>query len=387
MEKKSPNGGFALPAVIFALVVLGVLSTSGFFLARQETRIGVASERAQTAFYQAERGMNEVMSEWDGATFGALASWATATKTSESEDGFWSVDVTRMADRLFFLSSTGGTKDGSEVIGQAGRALGVVARLYSAELDAPAAFSARDRVRFVGKATVNGGDQAPPGWDPVCDGPLLTDKAGMLTDNFEHLSYKEANFDVAGNPPILEDPKLIEETFEIFEEERWNALAEMATHTMSPRNFNSIWPTTSASGECDTSNLQNWGDPIDVLGACAGYFPMIHIEGGGTSYINGGGIGQGIILVDGNLWAGGDFEFFGMILVKGKFETGGSGPRVHGAVMAGNADLEEQDLSGGSLVQYSSCALERAVKMNPDLNWVRPIERRGWVNISSVVGG
>ena len=126
---------------------------------------------------------------------------------------------------------------------------------------------------------------------------------------------------------------------------------------------------------------------MDVSGACANYFPLIHIKGGGTSYINGGGIGQGIILVDGNLWAGGGFEFFGAILVKGEFETGGSGPRVHGAVMAGNADLEEQDLTGGSLVQYSSCALERAIKMNPDLNWVRPIERRGWIDISSVVGG
>jgi len=386
MQQKPSNGGFALPAVIFALVVLGVLSTSGFFLARQETRIGVASDRAQTAFYQAERGMNEVMSEWDGATFNALPTWSSATQKSSSTDGFWSVDVTRMADRLFFLSATGGTNEGAAVMGQAGRALGVIARMYNVELDAPAAFSARDRVRFVGKATVNGVDQAPPGWSPVCN-ELGESKAGILTDDIGNLDYNDKNFDVSGTPPILDDEDLMEETFKLFEDEKWDALISMATHTMAPRNFNDIGPTVTGTGACDTANLQNWGDPIDMLGTCAGYFPVIHIEGGGTSFINGGGIGQGIILVDGNLWAGGGFDFFGMILVKGKFETGGSGPRVHGAVMAGNAALEEQDLTGGSLVQYSSCALDRAVKMNPNLNWVRPIERRGWVDISSVVGG
>jgi hypothetical protein len=88
--------------------------------------------------------------------------------------------------------------------------------------------------------------------------------------------------------------------------------------------------------------------------------------------------------VDGDLWAGGNFTFFGLVNVKGMFETGGSDNRVFGAVMADNAQLEEQSLTGGSLVQYSSCSLRRAVDENPDLNWVRPIERRGWVDLSSV---
>ena len=44
--KQGKQGGFALPVTVFALVVVGVITTGGFFMARQEGRIGVASEYA-----------------------------------------------------------------------------------------------------------------------------------------------------------------------------------------------------------------------------------------------------------------------------------------------------------------------------------------------------
>jgi len=386
MRETDPRRGFALAAALFALVVLGVLSTGGFYFARQETRIGVASERATAAFYMAERGANQVMTEWDAATFGSLSSWATATVSDTTEDGFWSVAVTRMSSRLYFLTATGGVAEGSEVLGGANRVLGVVARLHTVEIDAPAAFTAKDRVRFVGKATVKGADGTPPGWDADCTGGLQ-DVAGMLTDDVRKISYKPGNFDVSGTPPILENAQMVDDVFKIFGDLTWDELTTGATHTISPQNFNSIGPTETTGGACMWSDIENWGDPLDPTGPCWSYFPLIHIKGPGTSFINGGGYGQGILMVDGNLWAGGNFEFYGLILVKGKFETGGSGNRVYGAVLAGNADLEEQDLTGGSLVQYSSCSLDRALENNPNLNWVRPIEQRSWVDLSSVVGG
>ena len=54
--------GFALPATVFALVVVGVITTGGFFMAHQEGRIGVASEHAGLAFYLTERGLVDAMS-------------------------------------------------------------------------------------------------------------------------------------------------------------------------------------------------------------------------------------------------------------------------------------------------------------------------------------
>jgi hypothetical protein len=83
--------------------VVGVLVTGGFYLARQETRIGMASKRGTAAFYLAEQGAMEVLSEWDNGTFGSLPEWGSAVASGATEDGTWSVDVTRMTNRLFFL--------------------------------------------------------------------------------------------------------------------------------------------------------------------------------------------------------------------------------------------------------------------------------------------
>jgi hypothetical protein len=379
------RSGFALPAAIFALVALSILATGGFFLARQETRIGMASERARSAFYAAELGANHVMSNWDRATYEALADWSSTTVNGNTSYGDWSVTITRMADRLYFLLASGQVNQGGQVLGNANRMLGIVARKYDIELDPPAAFSARDQVRFVGKSTVKGLDNPPPGWT-MCTGPPRN-KAGMLTDDSTKLDYKDNNFDITGDPAILEDAHMLNELFRLFGDLEWSELTSLATMRLSPRNFNTIGPSFTGDGDCDYSNPENWGDPLDPYSTCGDYFPLIHIAGPGISKINGGGVGQGILMVDGDLWAGGNFTFYGLIIVKGMFETGGSDNRVYGAVMADNAQLEEQSLTGGSLVQYSSCSIERAMNLNPDLNWVRPIERRSWVDLSSVVSG
>jgi hypothetical protein len=386
MKDVGSRNGFALAAAVFTLVILGVLVTGGFYIARQEARIGVASERASAAFYMAEEGANRVISEWDAATFESLSDWGSATVSGVTDDGTWSVDVTRMSDYLYFLAATGGVSEGSAVYGGAGRTIGVVARRKNVKLEAPAAFSTKDKVRFVGKATVKGVDEIPPGWGENCPGPF-ENKAGILTNDSSSLSYKDQNFDISGEPPILEDEALLDEIFQVFGEMSWEELTALANHTVSPRNFNSIGPKVNALGKCDESDEENWGDPLDPDGPCWGYFPMIHVEGPGISKINGGGIGQGILLVDDDLWAGGDFVFYGLIIVKGKFETGGSGNRVIGGVLAGNAEFEEQLISGGSIVEYSSCSLDRAAKENRNLTWVQPLERRSWVDLSSVVGG
>ena len=105
--------GFALPVAVFALVVVGVLVTGGFYLARQETRIGIASVRGTTAFYLAERGTMEVLADWDVGVYGALPQWTSATVNDTTEEGNWSVDVTKMTDRLYFLLSTGNVTAGS----------------------------------------------------------------------------------------------------------------------------------------------------------------------------------------------------------------------------------------------------------------------------------
>src|SRR5687767_8612679 len=109
--RRGSRAGFALPVAVFAMVVIGVLVTGGFYMARQETRIGVASQSAQSAFYLAERGVYNTLANWEAA-FSAAPVWTTVTRTGTGTDGDYSVDVMRMTTNLFFVRSTGTVTSG-----------------------------------------------------------------------------------------------------------------------------------------------------------------------------------------------------------------------------------------------------------------------------------
>jgi hypothetical protein len=102
------------------------------------------------------------------------------------------------------------------------------------------------------------------------------------------------------------------------------ALAE-PSHRYSGGNFNGIQPSTTGSpAVCNTSDPQNWGEPLDPSGPCGLFFPVIHINGDARVQSGGSVQGQGILLVEGDLDVRGAFEFFGLVLVKGQFESQGS---------------------------------------------------------------
>jgi hypothetical protein len=386
MTETDSRRGFALATTVFVLVVLGVLATGGFYLARQETRMGVASKRATSAFYLAEAGTNQVMSEWDLERFGSLSYWATANVSDSTENGVWSVNVTKMTDRLYFLGATGGIPQGSSVYGGTGRMLGVVARLNTAEISPEAALTTRGKTDIRGTAQVHGEDRVPPGWGTVCP-DQLENKTGILTNNRNDVKYTGAG-NVSGDPKVSEaDPPLDDAYFNQFGELSWSDLTSMADIQIPGGTINQTMPDSTAAGVCLTGQgyPTNWGNPLDPAAACGDYFPLIHIAG--TGLIQSGGVGQGILLVDGNLDLRGNFVFHGIIIVQGNFETQGTGNRIYGGVMASNAAFDLQKLTGGSVVEYSGCASSRAVLLNRGLTRVRPIDRRSWVDLSSVVGG
>ncbi len=98
----------------------------------------------------------------------------------------------------------------------------------------------------------------------------------------------------------------------------------------------------------------------------------------------GGGMGQGILLVEGDLDLRGGFLFYGSIIVQGNFETQGNGNRIIGAVMASNGLLDDQSIAGGSEITYSKCTIQRAILNNSSLSRARPLELRSWVDLSAV---
>ncbi len=388
MKELRSRQGFALPAAVFALVVVGVLVTGGFYLARQETRMGVASERGTAAFYMAERGANEVMSQWDAATFGSLPAWSSATVADTTDDGIWSVNVTRMSSRLFFLLSTGTLDQGSALYGNASRILGVVARLATADVMPDAALTTVNSLKIGGSIWIIGHDSVPQGWSGYCDPPGASGP-GILIDDVNNISDAGKKYEVVGVPPIEQDPDMTSENLMEFGDLLWDELKTMANKIYpSYQVVTQLAPDSVALGGgyvCQESTQNNWGDPHHPTSACGGYFPIIYAAGG--LKISASDAGQGILLVDGDLEVTGGHEFYGPVIIRGTLTTTGTGGHFVGGVIAANVELDTSTVLGNAVVQFSSCAVTRAILNNPSLTQVRPLARRSWVDLSSVISG
>lgn len=379
--------GFALPATIGALVIIGVLVTAGFFVSQQELRIGVASSNANMAVNIAQAGANEVLADWNGYQLGSIAVWSDTTITDTIANGIWEVSVQNANNFVYFVTSTGTVTTGGSRWAGAKRSIGIVTKMIFADIDPPAALTTRGKTVVKGNALINGVNTTPPSWGPYCTGLATNDTTGVLTNDTSIISTSGKGA-VAGNPKWDQDSTIVDSTFTTFGSMDWTQLTALAA--AEGKNISSVGsnisgglgPDTTASGRCNESNLLNWGDTIPSA-ACGSYFPLIY-HGGPLLRIQGGGYGQGILLVDGTLDLRGGFLFYGIIIVQGDFETQGSGNRIIGAVMASNSLLEEQSFVGGSEITYSRCAVRRAVLNNASLSRARPLLQRSWIDLTSV---
>jgi hypothetical protein len=387
MSRSSNQAGFALAAAIFALLVLGVLTTSGFYLSRQQSRIGVATRRATEAFYLAEGGAMKVLSQWDGNRFVRLAEWSSASVSGTTPHGSWSADVTRLSNDLFLVRATGTATDGEAVYGGANRRLGIVARVHTPKIDPQAALTTLGDLTVGGRSTVEGADVPPPIWTGLCD-PAGPTKPGILIDDLTNVTREGRAHDVYGDPPIAEDNTLTPESVLDFGEFDWDGLVALATLAFpSYHHITQTYPDSilvDGSWICDGSNRLNWGNPLDPGSACGSYFPVIYAKGDLT--IDSSDSGQGILLVEKDLTLKGGFQFFGPVIVKGKVLTEGNGGHFNGGLIAANVSLNTSTILGAALVQYSSCAIQRAV-FGSAATRAFPLEHRSFVDLSSVVGG
>lgn len=391
MNRDSSTRGFALPVAIFALVVVGVLVVGGFYVARQETRIGVASHRATSAFYLAEQGAMEVLADWDAATFNALANWDSATVAQTTTEGNWSVTVVKMSPRFYFLRSTGTIEEGSSNYGNATRMLGVIAQLNSANLTPKAALATVGEVRIQGSMEIIGHDGVPPGWDAYCDsaGPS---KPGILIDDTTAITDIGNALSVEGDPEFQQDSTLSSDSLLTFGDLTFDELKELANVVYpAGSRIRQLTPDSIADGsggyDCNTSIRDNWGTPLIPNGACGTYFPIIYAEGDLDIAAN--EAGQGILLVEGDLEISGTHVFYGPVIIKGTLwaSGGGTGGHFRGGVVAANVVLEESRITGNAVVEFSSCAVSRAVMNNSNLTKARPLEDRSWVDLSALMGG
>lgn len=386
---RTDRGGFALAGAVFALVIVGALVTAGFFAASQESRIGYSTQYAADAFFAAERGLNELVGSKPTDFYDAIAADATVEPAgfqavsvrSDGVDTEYSVSVRGLGDRLYYVESTGRVTGGGR-FGGASRRTAMVVRTLDLDFGAEQALKTYGGINFQGASAVSGMDDAPAGWGGCAVG---TDGPGVLAKDSTTID-QQPNTDIEGDPAIDQDAGMTEDDFLDFGGLDYDRLAELADDSYQIPGgtvVNNTAPSYLAGGACDTFDGRNWGAPVDQSDACAGHFPLIHANGDLT--VNSNARGQGILLVDGDLKLSGGYEFYGILIVKGKLDIGSGGAEIHGAALVlSYADVGVTSGFGGNPeIQFSSCAVERAVAQSAIVNRAFPVGDRSWVDLTA----
>jgi hypothetical protein len=380
----SDERGIALAVAVFALVVIGALVAGTFFAGRLEQQTGRNTLYAAQATEAADAGLNDALG-------GQTAASLLAVKASVSKDadlgslkvGYPSENMTAtrqvrwLGDNLFLLSSTG-TRSMANGGQLASRSVGQLIRLVEMDLDVKAGLTALGDVAIAGGAKVDGHDALPDAWlSKGLDCPPEEDVTGVLYNNGTIKKSGNGNYD--GEPAAELDPTLNPSDMK----KDFEALKKLATLIVTSDNPAAMAPayTATVPQRCDAAVETNWGEPTPAVNTdpCFNYFPVIYHNGNLKLQ---GGRGQGILLVEGDLNATGGMVFFGPVFVTGTLSTegnSGQGAKFYGGVIAGNVALDDlTKLSGGALVNYSSCAVRRALQNTAT---PAPFAERSWVQL------
>jgi hypothetical protein len=353
--------GFALAVALAAIVVIGGLIAGIFFASTQEYRIGrntILQSRALTA---AEYGINRTLMIGSG---GWNQQWNTtaspgviATVGYTPSDG--SLDTVRIINLThgnFLVTSTGmaGTVGGA----QARRRVAQLVALAMPTLNMVGALTTRGSTKIGGSSFIDGTDDTIPNWSCPPGGSGMP-AIGIDDSTKIDFSGCKNQSCLSGSPKIAQTPvAAADSTYTQFGDVSWDQLTAMADKRIpSGATLSSVGPTY-LNGACNYGDLTNWGDPLRTGTACVNYFPIIYAQGDLQMT---GGAGQGILIVEGNLSVSGGFQFYGPVIVKGSLKTTGTGGHFNGGVMAGNVDFAQNTILGNAVVNFSRCALTRAL--------------------------
>lgn len=352
---------------VFALLVLGALVGASFLVGRQELAVGTSTVRLGEALAAAEGGADLQLALWDPAALNTIAIGDSVPFSGTLPAGGWYRGATRrLNDLLYLVRSEGFSRDSG-----ARRELGMLARLRPIEVRLTAGLTARGATTVGGLARIDGSDGAPPGWsDCEASGPAL---AGVLVPDASAVSTAGCAGPpcVTGSPDVLVDAGLDSTMPATFGNAAFDDLRSRATVAI-PGGTRQIEPSL-IGGVCNTLDPDNWGSPLQPGGPCGRRFPVVWSEG---DLAITGGQGQGVLVVNGDLSIGGGFAFNGVVIVRGGMTAAGAGGSIHGGVVAANAGGQQNDFLGGTVIQYSSCAAARGMRMSA---LAAPLRSRGWV--------
>lgn len=379
--------GVALATALFMIVVIGTIISAVVFTSSQEQRSASSQIYAERALTAAEYGQNAVLIDWDRERAWRMANGDTLRRVySVAGGGVATAVVTKLNMTTFLVASEG--EAGATRQTRARRRTSVLLTLNIPQLRVPAAFTGRGADSVGGSSTTNGADVNPAGWDCPAAGPTA---AGIATGD-SSMTYLGNRFAINGDPPV-DRTAAANDTSTYFNlgGTTYSDLASLAAVPGQGIVFN-VLPLVGLTvtgvgpvelgGNCVVGNSLNWGDPFRATPArpCESYMPVIHAKGAGTFSIQGGGGGraQGILIVDGNLAISGNFEFHGLIIVRGRVSISGTGTKIFGAMLAANMNGATNVITGNATLQFSRCALTTLLAKRA---YPKPAKERAWADM------
>jgi hypothetical protein len=350
-----PDRGAALVVVVWGLVVGGALLTLVTILAVQEERAAAALRREERGLVGAERIGAELIARM---TAGRLRADLPRSFDSLSLDaaGDWSALVRRLTPEVVLLEVVPRSPLGAASREAATVRLGWLLRPWPDSVSSSAAVSVGGPVSLGDGVIISGADDAPPGVDSC---PSPDSAIAGIAAPFVVVSESA---ELLGAPP-----ERLQATGDLGAFDRYS---ERATLVL-PRGAYSTSPATVGTS-CDLQLSTNWGDPGGV-GPCTRYFPAIRVDGDLTIE---GGVGQGMLLVNGDLRVTSPFTFHGVMIVKGAVDI--TAPTdVRGILVA--AELRS---GAGPVTQlkvhYSKCIVSNSLDFSAPLS---PLSSRAWIQL------
>ena len=374
---KVERKGIAIIAALGGIVVIGALIAGVFFVSTQESQISGGALVHEKAFRAAELGLNTTLNAWDNTAMAGMPVGARKTTAYSGSDWVDTVVVTKLTPRTYSLLSS--ATAGSGRLARSRKQTLLSVRTSSPDFNFLGALTVRGALTVGGSSLIDGTDTTPLGWGDC--GAQTAALPGIAIPDASKITYNGSAQQVTGNPPVEQTAAANDTTnYFVFGDETWASLTQTATKVFTGSTALSSIAPVEVNGVCDKTATSNWGAPHRTVPAnsCENYFPVIHFKGSASTVKLQGNMGQGILLVDGNLEISGNFEFYGPVIVRGSLKSTGTGGKLNGAVMAASTYLEENVSRGNSVINYSSCAVQKALdgSANP-----RRIVQRAWTEV------
>lgn len=375
--------GIALPTALFALVVIGALVGGVFFTARLEIRGGENAMSATRAAEAAQGGLMvgvpNVLNIGTGLADGGSA---TDTKTQIGSTGaYYQNTVTRLNRYIYLLRSTGTFEANGNVL--ATRTMAMIVKRYMPEVNINAGATVVGTPSVKGSAVIDGNDHIPSGWsDCGAAGPAVP---GIRTNSGTANIQKASNVVTDNADEVVTSDTSVTNMASVLDT-LFYQLAGQANVVLNVANGATVSadPDPSGTGTCNKSNLYNWGDPNrgSPANACEGYFPIVYLNvaksGSNLGSVRLHMVGQGVVLVNGDMELNAGSVFNGLLLVRGTFGKANGAATITGGVVSNNADLDATgaEVLGNLTLNYSSCAVKTALN---NLSVTAPATYRGFI--------